>query len=1089
MYNSLVKKGHRNPFYEVLYLYKNKIVAVNRYPPRINIYHQKQDTRMTYKFRLTTIAAAVIAGISFSNVQAQEADVSISQDTAQSSENDLQTEVIEVTGFRSSLADSLFTKKNANNIVDAIAAEDIGKSTDQNIAEALQRVTGISINRADGEGTTIVARGAPADLNNITINGVPVTSGGVNQGVNLNNFSADVLQAIEVYKTASADLDEGSLGATINLKTFKPLNSKENKRSFAIQSRYNPFVDGEDFELDKAFSQDYKFNAAWSEKLLDDTLGLAVVVTQETQTSRKDEWSNNRFSSANGSFGVTNSETGEVITEFDFGDGNGLQPIRGLINNNIFYDTNLLETERFNLTGTIQYKPTDSTDIQFDVTYSTRDDDRRINRLQITPDRNNRAAAQGNPQNLVFDPTSLMFIRSLQTAIVDGPNNQNRESDIAFSQASSVTEAETLVLSSEIIHQLEDFTFTVRGGHSKSVSDTPFNYFARFNNRRPRRTGRTIGFDCVNSSPELCYIVAPEDYVSDPTNFLIQTSSRTEQDVSDEASSLYFDVDWEKEFGPIANIEAGLKWTSRTKSVERRFARFNSGDAVNELRGGLTLQDFSESELSLPFGQEFGLPADAVGTNGFFVVDGQEVFNAVTAAIGEEPTGQIDIRNTREIKNEVFGGYIKANLDMMEGKLLGDVGLRIVRTEVDSVGFSGFDYANADFIENNLIDFFNGDEAAAVATLGRNTLADPSDVRVTGENSYTNVLPSLNLNYIASEQVIARFAASQTIARPRIDDLKPGFLIQEQQFRTNSSGVIGNPTLDPYKSTNLDLSVEWYFDENSLLSVALFNKDLKDIAERSFLTSYWADVRSEFYSTDGNLLPEGTNDYTASLNDILLPLSGGANQAGCMPNRELDLEAPSGEPGCDLLILNQTQNAASGYVRGLELSLQHNFTNLPGIWSGLGFVANYTYSDSRQDEELNDDGSVFLPKSPLVETSEHTANATVFYENADLLLRLAYNTRTDYIAQRVTPGGNTLWVEGFDTVDVSASYNVNKNVSINFQGQNITDTVQRSYVTAGGAQSTAPVPAEPIDFGAYSGRTARLQNTGPIYRVGVRVTF
>ena len=168
------------------------------------------------RFRLNAVCSAVLAIMS-ADAHAQEAEAQ--------TEDASDIEVIEVTGLKASLKKSINDKRFSKNIVDTINAEDIGKNTDQNIADALGRVTGVTVVSRDGEGTQITVRGAGANQNNITLNGQQLTSTDFSQAVDLSSFSADILSKLEVVKTPSADHDEGSLGANVNLVTIRPPRS------------------------------------------------------------------------------------------------------------------------------------------------------------------------------------------------------------------------------------------------------------------------------------------------------------------------------------------------------------------------------------------------------------------------------------------------------------------------------------------------------------------------------------------------------------------------------------------------------------------------------------------------------------------------------------------------------------------------------------------------------------------------------------------------------------------------------------------------------------------------------------------------
>ena len=1050
----------------------------------------EHDSVLSSKFTRTLLytASAMTLAVSATSVAAQTAETATDEQPATAETPAVDDDVIVVSGFRKSLSDALASKRNSGNVTDAISAEDIGKSTDKNIAEALQRVTGVSISREDGEGTSVVVRGASADLNSITLNGVPLTSGGANQSVDLSNFSSDVISSIEVVKTPSADHDEGSLGASVRLNTFKPLDSRKNRRVFELQTSYNSFED-EDFIIgDDFFGGDYRANIALSQKLLDNRLGISVVATKERRTTRKDSIFTTGYPTFAPRAGATNADTGVVDTQFDY--GNGLEDLRLVGIENQSYNFERIQRDRMTIAGTVQYQPTDSTDILINATYTSQDIDRNASRYQVNTDLANRQpGVAGLEGNIVYDPSTLTIIRNVATAVTNGPNNINREPAVLLGETINRTEEETFVLSGEIEQRLGDFTLSLSGGHSETTANNPYNFFVRFNNNRPRRTGRTIGYDC-GATPDLCQLVVPSEYVTDPSLMVFQTSSINEVLTKDVSDSVYFDVDWDKTFGPISSFEAGFKWSSRRKESQANSTRFNNAETGGVLTAaGLTLADFVRNGRTPgDFGQALGL-TDPTFANGWFQVDGDLVFQRLSELLPDgPPESRINLRNTRDIKNEVFGGYVKANLDMFEGRVLGDIGLRGVKTNVTSNGFSGYDFEPIPYTSTGTNIAFFGSEAAAIAALGRNTIGEAPPTPTVGTHSYTNFLPSLNLNWIATDDIILRFAASQTIARPRIDDTQPGFTITERAFDVSSNARLGAPQLNPFKSTNIDLSAEWYFAKDSLFSVAIFNKNLSDFAETNSFQAYYVDNRAELFAADGSVLPADQIDFVADISQVLLPFSGGPNQAGCMPNREQDLGNPEGEPGCDLLIVTQPRNGTGGYVRGAEVSFQHNFTYLPGIFSGLGIVANYTYSDSQADAEFDENGVQTFAEAPLLGTSEHTFNITGFYERNGVLLRLAYNKRSDFLLSRSTSDGNSEWREGGESLDLSAGWDINHYMSINFQAVNLLDSVQRDYVKIG-PDPTGIVPTEDFAFGGITSRTSDISNTGRLFRFGVRFQF
>ncbi len=223
-----------------------------------------------------------------------------SQDTTDSEE--LVLEEVVVTGMRMSALGMRNAKRNSDNVSDSIYAEDMGKMPDSNIAEAMQRITGISIDSVDGEGQSVTIRGVDPSLNQINMNGVPLTNGGDNNSVNLATMSADMLRAIEVVKTPSANHDEGSLGGMVNLKTYRPLSVKGRRVTATVQAQHDVLSDETDPVL----------NAAYVDKFADDRFGIAISAFYDERTTRQD-YNNNFNWKIWPNVIATSAETGEDL--------------------------------------------------------------------------------------------------------------------------------------------------------------------------------------------------------------------------------------------------------------------------------------------------------------------------------------------------------------------------------------------------------------------------------------------------------------------------------------------------------------------------------------------------------------------------------------------------------------------------------------------------------------------------------------------------------------------------------------------------------------------------------------------------------
>lgn len=1088
----------------------------------------------------------------------------VAQDAA-----DDEDEVI-ATGIRQSLKDARDLKRDADKIVDAISAEDIGKSTDDNIAEALQRVTGVSINRVNGEGTTVSVRGVNANLNNVTLNGVTVTTaaGDVRNNdsgsaVDLSVFSSNLLSKIEVVKTPSADDDEGSLGAAIRLSTFKPLGARKDRRILDVQGRMN------DLKGDSILG-DGRIGLTMSGKFEDDKIGVSLIASHEENSGRVDTMRIPRFELANASNGftngagvnlftggLTNGDTGALDENPRDANGNLIpeETLRVLLPFEVTYDQLYFQSVRDNVTTSIQFQPNDNTDVQFDATYSETKRDRDATGFNIRPVTQFFPLYQGADN--VYDPASSTLTSFRNTANGFGPGNAR---NIGYARPNTLNEDTTeksIVLGVNATHSWENFEFNLRGGTSRStVRDDNFifstaqienqaqggpNSFDNGFNGFDNRPGLTQGYDCViggicsiffsdtvdnrtqggtnGANPELAI-------VDDPFEFDIGSISSRDRGIDDKSANLFFDVDWDTDIGPIYEVEAGLKWSKRNKRQRQTNSFVSRFGFPGLARQNIVPFATSTQGLRDGFGEALGLPRDNI-TDGIVGYDAQAMLDAARAVNSNVGITSPELRNFRDLSNETYGGYVKFNFDLLDERLRGDIGLRYVQTDVDVSGGATASLSAQQFtMRPENLEFFGyfgagdprntstlADATAAVeGVLGRDLVGvndprfvQPGGVLVEDTHSYDNFLPSMNLSYALSDDKLLRFAASKTMARPNIDRTRPNFSFNENLFDASfASG--GNPQLNPFKSTNLDASFEWYYGDSNLFSFTLFGKSLED-SERTFAQAFYIrDARDILYDADGVAITDpalfgtaiGQPGFIPGPSSLLLPLDPTNQPLGeCLPNRVLDLSLIEGRQECEVVQFNQPVNAANAYVRGFEVGIQHAFDNLDGFWGGFGVAANYTYADSEVEAQtitnaLGDEFS-FLA-APLPNTSLHTLNTTVYYDRDGKQIRLAYNTRSDFLRSSAPlVGGTRTYGEGNDSLDMSGGWQLTNSLRLNFQAVNLLDTVRRDYaVLEGDTNATLgnAIPGEPLGLGdAPTGRTTFLQNTGRIYRVGLRYEF
>ena len=1219
------------------------------------------------KSRLLSAASAFTIGVfATSAAQAQDAEAAADEEVI---------EEIIATGIRGSLATSVADKRNANQIVDTINAEDIGKSTDQNIAEALNRVSGVSITEQQGEGAFVSIRGASPDQTVVTLNGTTLGTTEFSQAVNLSSFSSDILSKIEVIKTPSADDEEGSLGGLVNLVTRKPLDIYEPVRTLSVQGRWNEQYN-EDKKFDSPLPEDYKISGTFSHKFFDDTFGIIVSAVDETNPLRQDFTEGREFRAAR-SFNAEDLD-GNVYQSADY-DTPSLWGIAAL---QTAYGVREGQRDRQALDFAAQWAPRDTTSITANLNFGRQQVENKMHEATVRnndqsrdPNFNNVGVPYNVQGNAFLDGTATPFQDPSDWMILDANSRTwvrtlRRFQPADINASSDKYENENFMGSLELEQSLFDDALTLNVGASyqkaeqipdqrvyvnlQSARENPvFNrFFLSPDELQPAgidcRTGVCVpvtGTSPINlgnvitepTAQEIIDLAAagivgtagqpivtrgddnfsltgnnPDDILAKSIGFLNQTLTAVED--TNEVFFLDGDLEFDK-FG-VTFLEFGAKYTKREKFVDNQSGnvtnRNPAASIVNPLTGQPVLVSNALDQTPLvPFAVNvapngflsgIGLSGNNV-SDGFVSVDPVGLFELVRA--DEGIAIDIDDTETRSAKFENLALYLKANFEFMDSRLTGDVGLRWVKTEVETTGAAGIRAFNESFGRNQRIyDLRNlrslmdptqpacpaipfdpagevtfGDAAryARVDGLGINTngtatfnddtplpnslpchepfLLDvanlqalgffPQDLRrynnifwtnndiftggfattdpeglnlaagtnntirtfgTAGGHEYDVLLPSLNLNYLLNDEMIVRFAASQTMTRPPIDTIRPGFNIAETGWGNPATRInninLFNTQLDPLKSKNFDLSFEWYFDEDALVSVGIFYKDIEDLIETEQQQVYLRDVKTEVQngddvSFDGLLLDENSITIDNCYAEIL-----GEWQYGYNPSYvENMLFSDDPEFLCSQFRATQPRNAAGADIKGVELQYAQNYTFLPGIWGGLGLSANYTYQDSSFAQDTSDlVAGLELPRFQIDRTPEHSFNVTAYWQDDDgHQVRLGYSGASDVLLQR-NFGFGALWQDGRETLDLSAAYQVNDNIAFTFDVTNLLDEPYRTYFTSrtimlpesatgGGLDLVAFDEGNPISGSAYQGRTVSEYNVGRFYRAAVRVHF
>ena len=987
---------------------------------------------------------------------------------------------VTVTGYRESLVKSLDEKRFSVEQVDAIFAEDIGKFPDQNLAESLQRVAGVSIDREGGEGQRISIRGLGSDFTRVRLNGLEALStagsgsAGVNRsrGFDFNTFASELFSRVKVNKTQSAQMDEGSLGSTVDLRGSRPFDFDGRRASISAQMGYNeqseefdPRVSGlisnswadgrfgallsASYSKRNVFEEGYNpvrwehgnhRNANQSNANNNGTFGFCTPVGYNPQTPRNplpNETPAGTGSQANqdrnngwGSYGIDANNC-----------GTGLPRPANTPENIAAYETatnawlprypryirTAHEIERLGVTTALQFKVSDDTLLSFDAMYSKLDKDQREDSLGANLHRN---AQLGGKTQIVVREAEVDSMNRLTYGVFDNVDFRTESTNIQES-------TEFKQFSLNLDHRFNDSVrMDAIVGHSSSDYSRPVFSLVSFDNsnldgfvldlrNNPAMPSMTFPFDLADSGAWswLGYGAVPVN-----RNGTARGTNISEVRLNPQYVNNAFDtakVDLEFIINPTFTLRTGLAYKDYDMSSEE-YRHISYGRLAQALPSGVAVGDLSSTLSGFGSGLDGKVPNTWVVPDFGKVVDLLDIFcNCDSGAQGGDyrlaSVGHYGSANNNfEVNEKSMASYLQLdfNTDLLDRPFRGNLGVRFVNTQISASGWAPCAAATANNNSAACETVFGVASATAAA-------GDRLVVRSVVNHDYSDVLPALNMAWDVAENVVLRFGAAKTMARPTLANLSPGvsggptsFFDDGRVFSIN----LGNPKLEPYRSTNYDLSAEWYFQEGALLSAAVFYKDIESFIQRTRLLTTWEDMG---YSLD--LLPEG---FT--------------------PDTVFNVQSFFNTPG--------------GPLKGYELTYQQPFTFLPGFWGNFGAQVNYTHVQSRIQYLFSTAASsntavvTSFTENDLINLSPNTYNATLYYDDGKFSARVSTSYRDGYISEILSRenvwdlDGNQLITPDVTgktsvrNVDFNMSYRIGKNLNLTFEAINLLDTPDERYV-------------------------------------------
>ncbi|MFZ1743597.1 MAG: TonB-dependent receptor [Pontixanthobacter sp.] len=997
-----------------------------------------------------------------------------------------QANEIVISGIRQSIEGAIDDKRNASEIKDSITAEDIGQLANDNIAEALQRITGVQVDRSnDGEGKQVQIRGLSD--NNVTINGATASgtgdvdlSNGNDRGVNFQDLPAELFAGVEILKSLSADQIEGSLGGTINLQTRAPLKGKrkfilnlsgtekysevgELSRQDANLFVQKQFLDTPLGDFGLIFNVGYKEIASIANVYgggeFDDAQGIWLRKTGDadpppSQGNNQGAGNYNYFQLAN----VPNLVGGGSLPNpynyaFDDVNGDGLSDA-----NDVYYipgqfgvSSRFRDDVRKSFNGTLQWKPASNVDIRLDAVLTDLDQSLTGANLNLVSNVVRAGYLEGGPGNVFaplantpeFGETYVMTAGRLgsfttRTGAAPSINEIQRKSQQYSLEGTWEATPNLTLYAKGITSEGKATTLNFgqlqagiehQGGDSARSNSQDFYNIVDFNagtNLIPNVTLYESPFPSPNW-PVKSVVAEDSLVVLDPGDlsyerYRYRQYQRNAADTKNTDDSFRLDATWETDGGFFEAFKGGFRWAKR---------RFQRAQYVNANEGG--------NANLVPYTQWDGLRDP---TRGVVIQQIPLDPNNTTdpgAAATAEFLSQCFAKATTSGELSRFGGNLPDTWDATAG------------CDITSVQ----DYFN--MLDIRAIDPVSGSGVYEVRDarfdVGDETLAGYLRADIKTTIGKVGLFGNVGLRYVKTKTGSTGY-------------------IQNQGTPTTYSLVTFNGEYDDWlPSANLNLALSDDIIARAAYSRTLGRPSLRQISPGLDINRVDNDPVYAGFGLAGNpfLKPVHSDNFDVSLEwyygkGSYVSLAGFIKKIDSTifrnpvpTDREIDGE---------LFSVTTYENFGGTDIKGIEFGMAHAFTYLPGILSNLGVTGNFTIIDESSD--LKDQEGDPISRRGL---SDFTYNVSGYYDDGGLSLRLAYNWRSEYTKREVVSLGfnrpETLpEIEAArGQLDFAARYRVNKNVRLTFNAVNITDTGTYRYLKYPVLVNYLSVAGPKYDFG------------------------
>jgi iron complex outermembrane receptor protein len=876
---------------------------------------------------------------------------------AQETNTNQNVEVIEVSGLVSSLKRSFSDKKEALGVSDGIAAEDLGKFPDQNVAESLQRITGVSIDRNGGEGQLISVRGFGPQFNLVTVNGRQIASERAGREFSFDTLAAELISGAIINKTALAENQSGGIGSVINLQTAKPFDLDGFKAVGSVQGTYD------------SLSEEYtpEFSGLVSNIFMEGRLGVLASLSVQERDAQINQADTRGF-----------YRVGRIATnDFDAATGTGKEAFNVYVPRNLDLVSNVEQRKRTSGTLVFQFAATDELTLAFDGMYSKFEVDSQVSNYAnwFTP---------GNFRDFQVDQETETVVFWSHNSAIDPSGGGAGATDFVQQGLDRNVKIQGFGFNAD--WNLSP-AFNVNIDISQSSAEDLSGDQSRVFTVMGYPNGYTYDFTGGGSLPALS-----SDGISGPFTQADASKLRSHyverggDEREDDITEMRADFTYTPNSETFTRLKFGVYTQDRTKaarifqspSFPNCFYCGYGSDVPDELATLITPNDWFPGIPS----SFFGYDVDAY----LAFLESPEAIAAQSAIRGEAAEGNIaafaalngytpvELGTGFEIEEEVMALYADFVFQGDLGDVPWTVNVGFRYSETTSTA-SGLQDTLID-IQENLLDGTILDQVYVEDASGQRVVSP-----ISIENDYSNLLPSLNATFEIEENMLLRFAYSETLTRPTMSSMRP-----VTNIGTTRPDILlasgGNPNLNPFLSTNWDVSYEWYYADASAVSIGLFSKEVD-----GFITNITAEETFNLQS------------------------------------------------GAFVFDVNRPRNGETATVDGLEMAWTHTLEN------GFGVQLNATIVNSDAEIDTASTSQTFA-----LEGLGDSQNFILFYENYGFQARVAYNNREAFLQTLSNGDtGEPEFVDTYGQWDVSASYKVTDQFTVFFEGINVTDEYTEKY--------------------------------------------